>query len=180
MLVASPGELRGWHDLHAQIHYISDHPQWLPELCEVVHREGGSFALEDGEEAQLLEQAKALASFLGADQGKDDQQPGSSWRIADTGHEEFGEEVPGAALADDARMVGDEGNEHLCIHHLDAIVAHHEMGDQHHDDDVELPPSMFSGSGNANTAAAAGVGGVAAVVAAGLAGGAPVDALCRV
>ena len=76
--------------------------------------------------------------------------------------------------------VGDEGNEHLCIHHLDAIVAHHEMGDQHHDDDVELPPSMFSGSGNANTAAAAGVGGVAAVVAAGLAGGAPVDALCRV
>ena len=87
-------------------------------------------------------------------------------------------EAPDGAA--DARMVGDEGNEHLCIHHLDAIVAHHEMGDQHHDDDVELPPSMFSGSGNANTAAAAGVGGVAAVVAAGLAGGAPVDALCRV
>ena len=85
--------------------------------------------------------------------------------------------------AEDARMVGDEGNEHLCIHHLDAIVAHHEMGDRHHDDDVELPPSMFSGtgSGNANAAAATAVGGgVAAVVAAGLAGGAPVDALCRV
>ena len=83
--------------------------------------------------------------------------------------------------AEDARMVGDEGNEHLCIHHLDAIVAHHEMGDQHHDDDVELPPSMFSGSKwNSNQAAAAAVGGgVAAVVAAGLAGGAPVDALCR-
>ena len=82
-------------------------------------------------------------------------------------------------------MVGDEGNEHLCIHHLDAIVAHHEMGDRHHDDDVELPPSMFSGSGSgsgtSNQAAAAAVGGgVAAVVAAGLAGGAPVDALCRV
>ena len=90
-------------------------------------------------------------------------------------------EAPDGAA--DARMVGDEGNEHLCIHHLDAIVAHHEMGDQHHDDDVELPPSMFSGSGsgNANAAAATAVGGgVAAVVAAGLAGGAPVDALCRV
>ena len=85
--------------------------------------------------------------------------------------------------AEDARMVGDEGNEHLCIHHLDAIVAHHEMGDRHHDDDVELPPSILSGSGNSNQATAVAVGGgVTAVVVGALAGGAgaPVDALCRV
>jgi len=83
-----------------------------------------------------------------------------------------------------ARRVRYEGGDEMeAMHHLDAIVAHHEDGDTHTDHEVDLPPSLFSGSG-AGSAAAAGVigGGVAAGVAAALAGGGGAldGALCRV
>ena len=67
--------------------------------------------LGDGEEAQLLDQARSLADFLGAADGGTEADSGSAWRVADTGHEEFGGIVPQEALTVVANIVnrGDWG-----------------------------------------------------------------------
>ena len=67
--------------------------------------------LADGEEALLLDQARALADFLGAIDGAADDDSSSAWRVADTAHEEFGEIVPQEALVVVANVVirGDWG-----------------------------------------------------------------------
>ena len=67
--------------------------------------------LRDGEEAQLLDQARSLADFLGAADGGTEADSGSAWRVADTRHEEFGEVVPQEALTVAANVVirGDWG-----------------------------------------------------------------------
>ena len=61
--------------------------------------------LADGEEAQVLDQAGALADFLGAVDGAADDDSSSAWRVAGAAHEEFGETVPQEALAVVANVV---------------------------------------------------------------------------